>query len=378
MTDTSTHKTLVRGNTALFEAIFVESDGTPVVPIDTSMYPSISIYTPDEVITQTGIATNAGDGRWRYFWNVPADAQLSTQTHHWRIEWNLLTAGNRQIQYSQSFDVIDHIEATPSERAYTQITLEGQSERVLIKFRRPQEDVKLFLQGGSETVELTSRIKDIESDGFYHYYADTDALSYGCFLVTWRAMETLTSPWQTYIQQIRVPEDIFWLLQPDLRMLIDKVQKKDGHVQSYSDSDMYGYLLRGTDIINSVDPISSWSLLNFPAAYGFYTFLILASAWWGLQAQYLSEGELQMNFSGQTVTLDVDRTGIYDAAISRIRAYLDETLPKTKRNMIRVSNVGSLASRPYDFGLSSLVARVQTVQGGANQILPLMSRLGLL
>jgi len=378
MTTSNVNKSLVRGTTGIFEAIFVEDDGTPIVPIDLSTYPAVQIVSPDETIVQTGIATSMGDGRWKFIWLVPADSQLSTRERHWRIDWTVLTIGNRQIEFNQSFDVIDHVEANPSERAYTQIVLEGQSERLLIRFRNKQEQIQLTLRGSEIITFDSSDIHEVEQDGFYTYYADTDPLSYGCFLVTWRALETPISQWQTYIQQVRVPEDIFWILQPDLRMFIDKIQKKDGHVQSYSDSDMYSYMKAGTDFINQADPISSWSLLNFPFAYGFLTYLVAASAWWGLQAQYISEGELAFNFSGQTVTLDVDRTGTYASAIERLYGYLTTEMPKTKRNMMRRMSPGALATRPYDFGLQSLVAKVQVIDGGANQILPLMSRLGLL
>lgn len=306
MTTSNVNKSIVRGTTGVFEALFVEDDGTPIVPIDLSAYPAVQIVSPEEVTIQTGIAANMGDGRWKFVWLVPADAQLSTREQHWRIDWTVLTVGNRQIQFEQSFDIIDHVEASPNERAYTQIVLEGQTERLLIKFRNKQDQVQLTLRGAETiTFDPLSEIHEVAQDGFYTYYADTDALSYGCFLATWRARETAISPWQTYIQQVRVPEDIFWILQPNLRMLIDKIQKKDGHVQAYSDSDMYGYMQAGADVINQADPISSWSLLNFPTAYGFSTYLIAASAWWGLQAQYISEGELAFNFcfAGDTYVL---------------------------------------------------------------------------
>lgn len=292
----TTQRSIVRGTSGVFEALFVEDDGTPIVPIDLTMYPSISIVSPDATIIQTGVATSMGSGRWRYIWIVPGDAQLSANDSYWQINWTVVVAGNRQIQFNQAFGVTDHIESTPNERAYTQLVQEGNPERLVIKFRVPQNSLTLSLRGGTETVDLSSSITEVEQDGFYCYYADTDDLSYGCFLASWRARETVVSQYQTYLQQIRVPEDLFWILQPDLRMLIDKVQKKDGHVQSYSDSDMYSYMKAGTDIINQADPISMWQFTDFPSAYGFWTYLIAASAWWGLQAQFISEGELKMNF----------------------------------------------------------------------------------
>lgn len=373
---------VVRGTAVLFQELFVEEDGTPILPGDPSAYPSISIVSPTEEVIQTGVATQVpgSPGRWQFSWFVPADAELSTEDMPWRIDWCLITNGGRQLTRSAAFITIDNIEASPDERQYFNLTFQGQPERLIVKFKNAQETVRLTLIDPSNTeIDLTPRIQTIQQDQFYVYYADTDPLTAnGCYLVVWTTRQTTVSPPHTFVQQVRVPELFFWLIQPDFRMLIDKIQKKIGHVQAYSDADLYGYLLRGVEILNQTNPITSWSLNNFPAQYGFTTFLIAAAAWWGLQAQYLGEGELSFNFSGQTVTLDVDRTGFYADAMGRLKDYLDNELQKTKRNALRRVSVGAIATRPYDFGLQSLVARVQTVNGGANQILPLFSRLGLL
>ena len=369
---------VIRGVLATFEQLFVDIDGQPLTPIDPSIYPSISVVSPDEDIYQTAHATYLGDGRWRYNWSVPADAPLSNDGRVWRLDWIMVTNIGSQIQLSQNFDVIDRIESDPSERSYIQLCLTENTERLIVKFREPQETVQLSLKGADTTpVNLTSRVVHVQQDGFHIYYADTDSLSYGCFIATWRVRASSVSSWQNYIQQVRVPEDLFWILQPNLRMLIDKVQKKDGHVQSYSDADMYFYLQSGADVVNQFIPITGWQLYNFPLVYGMGTFLLAAASWVGLNAQFISEAELAMSYSGQTVTLDVDRTANYAAAADRLYGYLKEGLAKTKENMLRRTSVGAGASRSIDFGLSSLVAKVQTMNSGQSSVLPLMSRLGL-
>jgi hypothetical protein len=163
-------------------------------------------------------------------------------------------------------------------------------------------------------------------------------------------------------------------------MLLDKAQKRIGLVQAYSDSDMYEYMLRGVDVVNSTNPVTFWSLHQFPSyAAGMVHYMILAAAEWGLRAQYLAEGELNsFSFSGQTVTLDVERTSVYDSMLANIRDYLRENLQPTKRNLLRRVSPGSLAVRPYDFGLGSLVIPVQTINAGAQQLLPLLSRIGIM
>lgn len=372
---------VVRGTAVVFQELFVEEDGTPLVPGDPSAYPAVAILSPTEEVIQTGVGTavSGSPGRWQFSWFVPADSELSTADTPWRIDWTFLTNGNRQITRGAEFQVIDNIEATPEERQYFNLTFKGQKERLIVKFKDPQDSVQLTLIGPSNTeTSLTPRIQTVTDGQFHVYYADTDELDRtGCYLSVWTTRATALSSPATFVQQVRVPEMLFWWIQPDFRMLIDKLQKKIGHVQSYSDADLYGYLLRGVEILNQTNPVTGWSLTNFPTAYGMTTFLLAAATWWGLQAQYLSEAELSFNFSGQTVTLDVDRTGFYADAMGRLKDYLDNELQKTKRNALRRVSVGSLAARPYDFGLQSLVTRVQTVNGGSQQVLPLFSRLGL-
>ena len=376
-----TPQKVVRGTSVLFQELFVEEDGSELIPVDASAYPSISILSPTEELIQTGVGTSVpgSPGRWQFSWFVPADAELSTGDNPWRIEWVMLTFGGRQVTRSAEFIICGNVEALAEERQYFNLTFMGQEERLFIKFKNKQEEVSLTFTNGSQTLDYSGRINEVQQGQFYVYYADTDALDRsGCYMAVWKTRHTALSASNIFVQQVRVPEAVFWWMQPDFRMLIDKLQKKIGHVQAYSDADLYGYLLRGKDIINQTNPISTWSLGSFPGHYGMTTFLLAASAWWGLQAQYLSEGELSFNYSGQTVTLDVDRTSVYESAMSRLREYLDKELSTTKKNILRSTSIGAIATRPYDYGLTSLVTRVQsTSAGGSNSIMPLFSRLGL-
>jgi hypothetical protein len=366
----------VRGVNTVFEQLFLDESGDPLVPIDSS-YPSVAIVSPSEEIIQQGLATPLGDGRYRFNWFVPGDAELSSFDNSWRIDWFFLTSGGRQIDKTSSFAIIDNIVATAEERAYTNLTMANTSERLFLKLSREPDSVAVSLMDISGITEAYTPSKVI-MDGYTTYYADTSELSVGRYIAIWTVRETPISPAQNFVQQIRVPETQFWTFQPSLRMLIDKVQKKEGHVQAYSDSDMYEYFLRGLDIVNQANPISGWTFGSIPMLGGFDTYLIAAAAWWGLQAQYLAEGELKFNFTGQTVTLEVDRTATYAAAIASLGEYLKTELPKTKKNWLRRTSVGSLATRPYDYGLTSLVVPVFRGAGGTSQILPLLSRIGLL
>lgn len=369
-------QSVVRGSVALFEQLFVDQSGDPIIPGDPTRYPEVTISDRDGVDVQTGIAIAIGDGRWRFQWFVPADAELSTALDQWAIEWRIITSTGREVVKSSNFAVIDTIEANPTERAYTSLVYEGTSDRLIIKFRNKPNEISLRFDDGRIVTDLTPSINEVRQDGYFVYYADTPPLDRGCYMSIWQSRENLLAPQVTFVQQTRVPDRSFWALQPDLRMFMDKVQKKVGHVQAYSDSDMYGYLLRGVDVINGYNPPTNWGLQTMLNYAGLSSYLLLAAAWWGLQAQYLSEGELAFNFSGQTITLDVDRTSYYDSALSRIKEYLDN-LTKVKAALIRKVSVGSVNVRPYSYRFNNRVWKVQSSRGVSN-FLPLLTDLGLI
>lgn len=369
-TTTSSPRSVVRGASVTFEEVFAEVDGTPLAPIAADAYPSVSVVAPDQTILATGVALHLGDGRYRFQWYVPVDADLSSPDRPWRIEWLMVVTQNRQINRQAAFEITDTIEGDPTERAYTYITMLGSPERLIARFYTEQEEIQVDVTDYRGTVlesyakvDLTVR----HEKGTVAYYVDTsNAEGSGVFNVVWRSRQTAVSPQQITVQQLRVPELTFWTFQPSLRMFLDKIQKKVGMVQAYSDSDLYEYTLRGMGMVNQYNPVTTWSLNGFPPGMGFEEFMLLAACWWGLNAQYLSEGELAFSFSGQSVTLDVDRTGTYESAMSRIKEHLDTFLPKAKSTWLRRSSTGVSAGRPYNFGLNNTVQRVMTQSGSAN------------
>lgn len=348
-----TSRTLVRGTSATFEVVFAEPDGTPLVPEDLSNYPAVSITDSSGTIIESGVAVSLGDGRWRYQSLIPVDAQLSTDSDPWRIDWLLAAVGGRQVQLGQNFAVIDSFALTPTDRAYTSLVMLGMSDRLMVKYRSPQSDIQLNLMDQNGCIySATSQIETAFVDGWYAYYWNSPVWTQeGQYLATWSSRANLLSPPQTLVQVIRVPPIAFWHLQPSLRMVIDKVQKKAGHVQSYSDSDMWEYIQRGSDVINSTGPIiTNWPFPIIAGTPVLQSYLVAAAAWWGLQAQFIGEVDIgSWSSSGQTVSLDVDRTGGYDSAISKLNDYITNQLPTTKKGLLRQGSVGSAAVRPISY-----------------------------
>ena len=192
-----------------------------------------------------------------------------------------------------------------------------------------------------------SRVKNTSSGGYVYYYnipANTLAQNTE-YLAVWDITETVASVPDSIIQKIRVVYFPVLAKIPQIRMLIDKVQKQLGRVQAYEDADIIEYVTEGLKLVNSIFPITSYSEITVPSALDFYW--IMAAAWYGLNAQYLLEADTSFSFSGQAVTLEADRTGHIDTELGRLWDLLTEHLPKLKLRLVRKQGLGTVATRPY-------------------------------
>jgi hypothetical protein len=93
-----------------------------------------------------------------------------------------------------------------------------------------------------------------------------------------------------------------------------------------------------------------------------------ASRYEALRAQYLAEGVSAFDFSGQSVSLTVDRTQYLESEMGRIQAYLDTTLPQVKKASVIAGSPGAVSiqihsrtNRLYD--ATRTLTRVLTPHG---------------
>jgi len=380
-----------RGIGVVFEADFFDdapNNTTPAVPANPAESPSYTIVDPSGVQVNSGVGTPGSQpGRWTASWAVPQDAPLSTQSNKWRIVWNMVAQTARQLQQTLPFDVIEL--RTPDTlddvRAESYMVYAGNSERVVLRLpRRPDEiSIQGFMSSSltnpcpSDTALFTGSlaggtIVEVEEQNLFAYIFDTPALTdFGEIQVVWNYRQTITSPTETTVQRIFVPPSVFWSLGPSLRVLIDKLQKRQGAIQSYPDSDLFEYFQRGLGILNGTTPASDWSLLNFPYASTTTRFLIEAAALWAMHAQQLLAGELQFSFSGQSVTLDIDQQGVYDTIASKLLEDLRGTdpgaWPSAKRDIIRQATpIAHVANRLMGkYGMNQYTYKVYSSGVGA-------------
>src|SRR5271166_3543645 len=95
-----------RNELAIFQVTFYTdaSHTTPLLPVDSTLYPSYTIYDLNNVAVQSGVGQAvATPGMYKAEFLVPINAPLSNDEKRWRIEWILVSTDNRQVTFVEEF-----------------------------------------------------------------------------------------------------------------------------------------------------------------------------------------------------------------------------------------------------------------------------------
>jgi hypothetical protein len=101
----------------------------------------------------------------------------------------------------------------------------------------------------------------------------------------------------------------------------------------YSDADMMNYLERGLDMFNTIAYPTAFTGTNMlgPLFDGW----VLCATYYALCSQILAEGSLAFDFSGQGVSLNVDRTPQLDNMLGRIESAINDRVVPLKKQLAK-------------------------------------------
>jgi hypothetical protein len=387
--------TLTRKSSHVFrESFFTDSDGvTPLVPLDASKYPSYQVVDINGQVSAAGLATLDGTaGHYRVEFFTPPDAPISNDDRRWRIEWLFLDDDERQFQKTTEFDVRDADITASAVRDQKLLAMANKPFRVFIReTRRPfsirldvtnaNSDDQVLVDGavypscGAPGEKLITEVRDNETV-VYYFDIGQNLLQPGVtYKAVWSITESIGTAPQYAFQIIEVPHPNVIQFLPSLRMCIDKYQKRKEIVQAYQDSDIYEYLVRGAEIVNSYHPMTGYTVTQMPPVLTPYW--LLAAQLWGLNAQHLLETDLQFSFGGQTVTLDYDHTANVEAGIQRATEFLEKLTPVKTALVRRGSPAGVYAGKQMRFsGIHNTTFPI--ARYGSSDFLSLLSNMGLL
>lgn len=97
----------------------------------------------------------------------------------------------------------------------------------------------------------------------------------------------------------------------------------------YTRADLIGYLQRGLALFNSIAHLSGFTGTNMqgPILEGH----VICSCYYALAAQLQAEGALAFDFSGQTTSLNIDRSPSIEAALGRIEGLIESQIKPLKK-----------------------------------------------
>lgn len=385
-------KTFSRNELAYFTAGFYtdKTKSTPITPISES-YPTFAIRNPKGDIVHSGTAVAySTPGTYRVEFTIPSNAELSTDNDNWIVEWTMISNNNRQLQYKENFQVVDARIETPTDKSIIQVTPEGKTFRLINYFEVDPEEIQLeiFPANNTSTALITVDKSDltgpINNEGHIAYYYDIDKLNQGDYLVMWTYRNTELSEYSRDFKTLRVIRTTVLRYCDQLRILIDRFQKRLSAPNAYSDSDLIEFLYKGCEATNAWypanNPVINWNTVD---GLGMGIYVIAWAAYWALRSQYLVELDLSFNFSGLSTTLDFDRSSGIDSAIQGLMQFITDGLSKAKTALAKsaaVGGVGSVFCRPYSIHQNAqnmVIPYSGPVSGSGSNIMQLLVLLGL-
>ncbi len=366
----------------------------PIVPYDTTAYPRVQVIDPsgNVVLTRTPPSVRPGNnpGYWAFDFDVPPDAAVTGVNQHWTFAAEVIDANSRRTVYTTTFLVKDPAVVKSGNQSRFYSTVHGQELTIMYKSVVPLysitldvvntigSDANMYLVQTAVLGNSANNIKYVQSEGVHVYMYTIRAQQTPGFTL----QDFIEGPWQAHwkVQEspAHIPDLVYQIIHVfhrsiltyvgEVMFIVDKLEKRMTTRQGYDESDILGGLNRGIQLINSVFPFTSWTLMNLPGPAQPY--VILAAAWWIVMGQLGLAVDLQFSFSGQRVSLDQDQTGGLGDMLERYRSALWDQFKEVKEDLVRNSEaVGMVATRPQrgrrlSFMVSSSSASNQSFLAG--------------
>jgi len=285
---------------------------------------------------------------------VPSDVPINLEGSKYQLRWTLTLPGQDNKTFF-SFENIKVVAPTlvPLGPQDT-IEFHGDVARVSLSLHAFYDHVglELFEHVGSKKILSFTEAKEQQKtpDGYVYtmYIATTDlSVNLSNFIVAWKY-------WNDRTQNTVFRETSrMWVINAsissaidDLRTMINRSHSSIANQQDlvFSSSVLLAFLRMGRDSFNG----AYGALTNFnmeDATSSIRQFWIYHAMVEACRSQFIAEGEKAFNFSGQAISLDVDRTQYYSTLADNYQSLLDNQCKPFKQNLIKkgiVSGTGNL------------------------------------
>ena len=340
---------VIKGQEVTAKTMFLDDEGNQLVPFDANKYPYVTVVDSNGGIISEGVAIyDPNLGEYSYTFTVPTEAPPSEGDKPYRIIWLFVDQNKREFKAVEYFDVLSGRDAYYNfDKENLKLCVCNVDFDIVIPVPIQPDEIIFNLNDGSNNIFSLSN-DDIKylgkySDDYYFYKVEIPAnttLPHKKYHGIWKiTVNASTNYFYNLIYSIDITTVQFI---SELRAMLDKVMKPQNLYIGYRDSDLYFYLLEGLDLLNSIWIPTSWDLSVFLHGKLPRICLLFAGMYVALNAQYLAEGDTAFSYSGQPVTLDIDRTGFIESELGRLEDWLKNDFANLKKEAIKRGMFGGI------------------------------------
>lgn len=352
---------IIGKNQTMF-TVFQNQDGTPFVVSKPVMF---KIYSYNDLFIVEGSALQSitQPDEWYASFAIPEGSPIPNDyvNEQYRIEWyaeNTDSPVPISMKALEYFQVLDTAEPLSYDSALA--LLIGQPLRDNLLTVLPIEEYEISIRNAEDNQIYFQKVTEPNSvlrnncyvtsfDSVDAIYGATDRAMGICpYLIIYNYKTE--QGWETEVHTLYIASAKAMIIANNMRRYMDKARNHDIDPSlRWTDVELIHFVVCGLNHFNVYAPsITNYTIGNFPQEF---IYLIEKCAELeALNALYLAEGMRSFDFSGASVTLNVDRTEYIKVKMDEINSWLDKNLQKSKMLLIRRSN-GSIT---VGVGLSSV------------------------
>ena len=367
----------VDGSVATALMTFLDEDDTTIVPAPG--YPKVVLLDKDKTpIAMYNATPTANPGEWESAISLP---NLGLEkTDEYRLRWRMKSSTGEKFQNFDTMLIDPKVDRRDSEI----VVLDGDEEvEFALPFAYEGLNTPTKFQVYSGNNEILSGAVSLEDPTVSKSIgAEKTLVSFPALLLNPSLKANLLVVKSKIRGRPRTFSYRYWCITPQIALASSMIEDflNKSRIQNvipeleYTAGDILGYLERGLYYFNMTGIPTQFTGTNMQGML--LDCWITCASYYALATQLIAEGSLAFDFSGQGISLNVDRTPQLDSALGRIESRISDTVIPLKKQITNQGHFGGDGSQgatamrnPYSTGILSLTNSPTTrVNGFTNFI----------
>ncbi|SBV38497.1 Phage protein [Phage NCTB] len=359
--------TVVEGESINITEMFLDEWDEPIYPSETTTGPEVVLYDNDQdrSVIATGVATPGQDtGSWQIDFAIPVMDILDDTKFQTR--WTLVDDEGDTHTLKNFIIVQPGADNRISDSVYIkQMRGIGNVDITVPLTFNPDQGDKLYISAYKNNIAVFEGLEvSATSTNGISYTATSTRINIrikDCFEAKSLA------PYNILIQHEpngaimpRMLSQNLWVITPQVMVAANQIEayinkaKLENVIPSlqYTVGDIMTYLFRGLNLFNQIGPMgTSFTGMNMQGPI--LDSWITCACYYALGSQLQAEGALAFDFSGQTVSLNIDRTPQIEGALGRVENQIETNIKPYKKLLVKAgvtSGDGSQGANSLSFG----------------------------